>query len=277
MNRLIIFTDLDGTLLDHATYSFEKAQPALNRLKQKNIPLVICSSKTKTEIEHYRKNLDNNHPFISENGGGIFIPAGYFEVSIHGSSFDVAEENRSHVIRLGANYGDLRGLIEELRREGFGVRGFGDMTAQEVAELTGLSIQEAETAKERDFDEPFVFEGNEEEVPALLKAIKGKGFNVTQGRFFHLIGNSDKGKAVSILIDLYKKNFGEILTVAVGDSPNDIPMLEAADIPVIVQQSDGTYDARIDLPNLTRADGIGPEGWNTAILGLLSVSRFSEQ
>ena len=277
MNRLIIFTDLDGTLLDHATYSFEKAQPALNRLKQNNIPLVICSSKTKTEIERYRMQLENNHPFISENGGGIFIPEGYFKNSLQYPPFDVAEENSYHIIRLGANYGDLRRLIEELRREGFGVRGFGDMTAKEVAELTGLGFFEAELAKERDFDEPFIFEGNEGERPALLNAIREKGFHVTQGRFYHLIGNSDKGKAASILIDLYKMNFGKILTVAVGDSPNDLPMLEAVDVPIVVQKTDGKYDPHVNLPNLTKANGIGPEGWNKAILRLLSTSRFSGQ
>jgi mannosyl-3-phosphoglycerate phosphatase len=277
MKHLIIFTDLDGTLLDHATYSFEKAQPALSLLRQQNIPLVICSSKTKSEIEHYRKKLKNTHPFISENGGGIFIPKGYFEDSVHSSSFDVGEDHNYLMVRLGAKYSDLRRLIQELRREGFGVRGFGDMTAQEIAELTGLNIHETETAKERDFDEPFIFEGNEDGVPALLKAINKKGFNVTRGRFFHILGNSDKGKAVSILIDLYRKNLGEILTVAVGDSPNDIPMLEVADVPIIVQKSDGKYDSSIHAPNLTRADGIGPHGWNNAILRLLSVSRPSEQ
>jgi mannosyl-3-phosphoglycerate phosphatase family protein len=277
MNRLIIFTDLDGTLLDHATYSFEKAQPALNRLKQNNIPLVICSSKTKAEIERYRMQLENNHPFISENGGGIFIPEGYFKNSLQYPPFDVAEENSYHIIRLGANYGDLRRLIEELRREGFGVRGFGDMTAKEVAELTGLGFFEAELAKERDFDEPFIFEGNEGERPALLNAIREKGFHVTQGRFYHLIGNSDKGKAASILIDLYTMNFGKILTVAVGDSPNDLPMLEAVDVPIVVQKTDGKYDPHVNLPNLTKANGIGPEGWNKAILRLLSTSRFSGQ
>ena len=76
--RMIIITDLDGTLLHHRTYSFEEAKPALDLVRRQGIPLVICSSKTRAEIEVYRKRLDNNHPFISENGGGIYIPAGYF-------------------------------------------------------------------------------------------------------------------------------------------------------------------------------------------------------
>ncbi|MEE8044743.1 MAG: HAD-IIB family hydrolase, partial [Thermodesulfobacteriota bacterium] len=70
--KYIVFTDLDGTLLDHRNYSFLQAIPALDLLKEKNIPLIICTSKTKSEIEHYRTTLQNNFPFISENGGAIY-------------------------------------------------------------------------------------------------------------------------------------------------------------------------------------------------------------
>lgn len=267
MKKLIIFTDLDGTLLDAKTYSFEPALPALTLLKEKIIPLVICSSKTRKEIEHYRRKLDNHHPFISENGGGIFIPTGYFKFQI--SNFKSEENGKYQIIRLGAEYSDLRKTLLELHSEGFNVKGFGDMTAEELADIANMSIDEAEMAKERDFDEPFVFDGSKADEQRLLETIMAKGFNFTQGRFFHILGNSDKGKAISILIDMYKRKFGEIITIATGDSPNDIPMLKRVDYPVIVQKPDGSYDPRINTPNLIRAEGIGPDGWNKAISGFV--------
>ena len=82
MKQLLIFSDLDGTLLDYSTYSFEMALSSIQLLKEKEIPLVISSSKTKKEIEYYRRKLSNNHPFISENGGGIFIPKDYFNIKL---------------------------------------------------------------------------------------------------------------------------------------------------------------------------------------------------
>ncbi|MBI5666323.1 MAG: HAD-IIB family hydrolase [Nitrospirae bacterium] len=267
--KKIIFTDLDGTLLDHSNYSFEAALPALQLIKEKNIPLIICSSKTRKEIELYRKKLYNLHPFISENGGGIFIPKGYFESRDKGIEFKVEEEGAYNVFRLGARYSDLRKAIGELRAEGFNVKGFGDMTVEEVSVMTGLSIDEAEMATERDFDEPFIFVGAIHELPLLIDAIKKKMLNYTQGHFHHILGNSDKGKAVAILTDLYGKEYGEITTIAVGDSPNDIPMLERVDYPVIVQKHDGKYDRQIHIPSLIKADGIGPDGWNQAVLKLL--------
>lgn len=269
MKRPVVFTDLDGTLLDHSTYSFEKALPALNLLKQKGIPLILCSSKTRSEIEYYRRKLDNTHPFVSENGGGIFIPKNYFELGGATNLYTIEEKEGYTIIRLGARYSDLRNALKELQREGFGVRGFGDMKTDELAGIANMRIDEAMMAKERDFDEPFIFEGDKDETRGLLSSITAKGFNCTRGRFFHLLGGSDKGKAVSILIELYQRKWGDILTFALGDSPNDLPMIKRVDHPIVVQKADGTYEPQIDAPNLIRAEGIGPEGWNKAVCDLL--------
>ena len=74
MPNFVIFSDLDGTLLDHNTYSFDAAKQALESIEDKEIPLILCTSKTRGEIEYYRELINNKHPFISENGGGIYIP-----------------------------------------------------------------------------------------------------------------------------------------------------------------------------------------------------------
>ncbi len=271
MDKLIIFTDLDGTLLDYPSYSFDKALPALDLIRQKRVPLVLCSSKTRAELEYYRMKLDNNHPFVSENGGGIFIPKNYFPPQYYDGSTPVEEEGGYDVLRLGSRYSDLRKAVKELRQEGYRITGFGDMSAAELAKIANLSIDEAMMAKERDFDEPFVNEGPTDELQRLIKSIEGKGFRFTQGRFFHILGLSNKGAAVSILINLYERKYGNIKTIALGDGPNDIPMLEVVDHPVLVQTEDGTYDLQIDMPNLIRAEGVGPDGWNRVILKLLRL------
>ena len=276
MKKPIIFTDLDGTLLDFHTYSFDLALPALAHIKTLEIPLIICSSKTRAEIEFYRSKLDNTHPFISENGGGIFIPEGYFnEAVLKGISTESA--GNYVLIRLGASYNDLREALGKLRAQGFQVVGFGDMSVDEVSVVTGLSFEEAHISKERDFDEPFINEGPKDDVPLILESIQKMQFKYTRGRFFHILGNSDKGKSVETLTQLYRKQFSEITTIALGDNPNDVPMLKVVDIPVVVMEHDRTYNQEV-LKNiqgdkkLIRADGVGPEGWNKAVFSLLESS-----
>jgi mannosyl-3-phosphoglycerate phosphatase len=274
-NKVIIFTDLDGTLLD-SSYSFKKALPALRMIKEKGIPLVLCSSKTRAEIEHYRKRFQNIHPFISENGGGIFIPKEYFRFGIQDSipsqeRFRVQGRDGYHLIRLGADYRYLRKALCELRSEGFDIRGFGDMSVREVAALTGLKILEARLSKKREFDEPFIFGGSEAALRRLKRRVISMGLNLTRGEFFHLMGNSDKGRAVEILREIYTKQYRRVITIALGDNLNDTGMLKMVDYPVIVKNRKGLHERRIRVRGLIRADGIGPEGWNRVILKLLET------
>jgi len=263
--HIVIFTDLDGTLLSYDNCSFEEALDALEVIKQGKIPLVLCSSKTRSEIELYRERLANTDPFVSENGGGIYIPDGYFTKS---PDVGIRQDNGSRVITIGKSYSELRNGLRRLREMGFRVKGFGDMTVEEIASITGLSPEEARLSKEREFDEPFIMKNGADEE-RLRDAVLSLGLNFTVGRHYHLMGESDKGKAVRILTELYRKEFGDIRTIAIGDSPNDIPMLEAVDIPVVVQKPGGIYDNRIVIPKLVRAEGIGPDGWRKVILELV--------
>jgi len=261
--RLIIVTDLDGTLLHSRSYSFDAANPALALVRERGVPLVLCSSKTRAEIEVYRQRLDNAHPFISENGGGIHLPTGYFPARSPGDAGDGSE-----VIPLGLHYAEIRKRFVALRdRLGIAVRGFGDMTDGDVAALTGLTIEEAHLARQREFAEPFVFPGEIDH--RFLTAIERDGLRWTQGRFFHLMGNHDKGKAIEILRGLYTQRDGGVTIVGIGDSLNDLPMLLAADRPVLVRKESGRHDERIDMPTLIRTDGIGPVGWNEAVREVL--------
>jgi mannosyl-3-phosphoglycerate phosphatase len=263
MSTRVIFTDLDGTLLHPKTYSFEEATSALAMIREKNIPLVFCSSKTRAEIEVYRKRLINIHPFISENGGGIYLPVGYFPFHKSGD-----RRNGYELIALGMPYEEIRKRFIALRdRLGIAVRGFGDMSIEEVAALTGLTGEESRLAKQRDFEEPFVFPHKPDE--RFLREIEGEGLRWTQGRFFHLMGDHHKGRAVNTLKRLYEQKDGPVTTIGIGDSLNDLPFLLAVDRPVLVKKESGTHDARIDIPGLVRTKGIGPAGWNEAVLELV--------
>ncbi len=268
--KIIVFTDLDGTLLDHSTYSYSEAEEALKLLKEKKAPLILCSSKSKDEIEVYREKLSNNEPFISENGGAIFIPKQYKGLKC---KYDKVY-NDYLVIEIGSEYETLVDAFKQIKRNtGLNIKSIAELKVDEVVELTGLSREEASLAQKRKYTLPFIINGREEDVKNIKNEIRSLNLNYTEGaRFVHLMGANDKGKAVKILGDIFKKNYPEtrIVTVGLGDSLNDLPMLEAVDKAFLVKKESGNYEKRIKIEGLVYADGIGPVGWNKAILSLFN-------
>ncbi len=263
--RYLVFSDLDGTLLEHFSYSFVPALPGLALLKEKGIPLILCSSKTRSEMMEVRQRLGVEHPFVTENGGGVFIPRGYPLPEQAGESM----REGYRVIVLGLGRDDILKAFRELGRK-YTIRGFSEMDSSEVVERTGLPPTQAAMAMDRDFSEPFLFLDEQKKLVHLEHDACDRGLAVTRGgRFYHLMGSgSDKGRAVKTLIGLYTRQMGSVTTVAIGDSRNDLPMLLSVDLPFLVQRPDGRHDGEVSFPALRRVDGVGPEGWNSVVLAL---------
>lgn len=267
---LMVISDLDGTLLDSSTYSYAAATAALDRLKNERACLVLASSKTRAELELIRRRLGHEGPFIVENGGALFVPRGLFRFSPEGA---VSREGYE-VIPFGAPYARLRAALKDIAGKlGTDIKGFGDMSVEEVASLTGLTLHEAALAKQREYDEPFLLV-NDTLFELVCREAATRGVTCTKGgRFYHLLGVSDKGTACRFLIDCYRRQLAptsvRVCTIGIGDSANDLPLLSAVDQPILVQRPDGSYDSTVQLPHLIYAPGIGPTGWNTAILNVL--------
>lgn len=267
VNR-VIYTDLDGSLIDYHTYSYEVAQPLVRKLNAAGIPLVFVSSKTRAEQEVYRRGLDVSGPFIAENGGAVFIPHAYFSFP-----YDYQRKVAGYrVIELARPYAEIRQKIEAIReKHGLSLRGYGDMDTAEVARITGLDTAQAGLAKKREYQETLNLTGSEEEIETILARIAEAGLSYSRGgRFYGVMAGSDKGRAVRMLTDLFRKKLGRVETIGVGDSGNDMPMLAAVDRPVLVQKPGGRWQ-EMALANLYRVEGIGPQGWVKAVAELTGV------
>ena len=262
--RLIIFTDLDATLLDHNTYRFDAARPALERIRQEAIPLILTSSKTFEEMVEWHHRLHLDVPFIFENGGGLAFP-----LHMVPPAKETVQHGDFRIQLLSPRYEAILTVLSPLK-DRFRFRGFADLTPEAIAKETGLPVPLARKAKKRLCSEPIIWEDTPDKLEAFRAELAKHGLQIIKGgRFFHVLGNqASKGKAVTIIQQYFQQTGGRWASIGVGDSPNDLPMLEAVDIPVVVQRPDGRYLQ--PLPeHAVRAEGIGPVGWNRAILALI--------
>lgn len=257
---LVVFTDLDATLLDEATYAFAPAWEALAALAERRVPLVLCSSKTRPEMERWARTLGASGPLIAENGGSILWPdgAGY------------------RAQPLGAPRARLVEALADIAREtGSAVQGFADLSVPEVQALTGLAPEAAGEALAREHDEPFLVDAGDPR--AIADAARRRGLRVTRGgRFHHLTGPVDKGTAVREILRSWTEGESPPQSVGLGDSANDLSLLEAVDRPIVVPRPGGAPDAELarSLPGAELAPAPGPEGWNAAVLAVLHGRRL---
>jgi mannosyl-3-phosphoglycerate phosphatase len=273
--KTVVFTDLDGTLLDSRTYSWKAATSALEALRTRDAGIVLASSKTFTEMEPLHQELRLVDPFIVENGGGIAVsvysPLATPLLAVRNASHAVLGD-KYFMVPLGTGYDELVLSLNEIAAEvGVELMGFSGMSDSKVASLTGLELQQATKARMRDYDEPFIIPLEAESIQKeIFHAAQARRLSVVQGgRFWHLVGHGGKERAVRTLLEVYKQTYPQLRTVGLGDSPNDFPFLELVDIPVVVG---GIKNPTHLPPSLCHARkvGPGPEGWNEAVLEILS-------
>ncbi len=257
--RWIVYTDLDGTLLDLHSYSFAESLAGVNALRRLEVPVIFTSSKTFTEQRHLQQQIGIDEPFIVENGSAVFIPQTYFDFSFP----HTRRRDGYCVIELGIPASDIRRILHSIRDElSLSFTGFAEMPLQKLQKITGLDAARARDAQHRDYSETIIAELNAMDWQRFQEALQRKGLICQPGSRFYTITSSqaDKGKAVKTLNALFKRAFGTIRTVGIGDSSNDLPLFQAVDEAYLVQRPDGRW-ASIPLESIHRIDAIGPRGW----------------
>jgi len=269
----VVFTDLDGTLLDARTYEVGLARPALDLLAAQGVPVVFCSSKTAAEQRPLRLELGLTHtPFIVENGSAVYVPN---SSGLSVTDWQPASNERCERVRvLGRPAAQVReGIARAAAGAGLKVTGYGDLAVRRVADLTGLSEDAAARARQRDYSETLVDEFPAEDWLTLDRFLRAEGLCRRHGGRFHTVteAGADKGTAVRVVIELFAAaGHAPPLTVGLGDSANDEGMLMAVDRPYLLAKADGTW-ARIERPALRRMARPGPLGWYDAVLDLLAA------
>ena len=260
---IIVFTDLDGTLLDHNDYSFTAAQPCLDFMRENEIPIIFASSKTSIEIENLCSETNFFHPYIAENGALLCIPKNYY---LKNKSINSVYKK----IMIGLPRKKIDQVLQNLYTI-YHFRSFGDLTTDEIVKRTGLSENQALDANQRECTEPILWEDSENNLVLFSKQLEKFNMQLLRGgRFHHVMGIHDKATTMSILLHDYKEHFSKnIISIALGDSPNDYKMLKAANYGIVIPNPD-TSKATIDeSDNIIYAETAGPKGWNDTLLKLL--------
>jgi len=274
--RHLIFTAVEGALTDPRTDSFSGAEDALAEIARKGIPLILLTSRTRAEIEPLRRKLEHTHPFVAENGGGIFFPDGYFNLRIPGA----VRAGRYLAIAQGRPYKDVCAALDEIAEEcGVGVTGFHHMNLREIAENTGLRPRQAELARAREFDEPFFFtSASDRDIARFVAAVRNRGFDTRRGAtFWHFSSGCDTARAVRTISGIFRQaTHTKLRLIGVGAGKEDLNWLGTVDAAIQLPDSpnaprppDDSAKALVRGKIIIAGSAPGPVGWSDAILNII--------
>ena len=262
--KYLVSTDLDGTLLDHHTYAWEAAKPALAFLHEQHIPVIFNTSKTLAEALALQKTMGICQAVIVENGSALAIPKTqlplFFPKGIHQA---LTEAEQHSILTFGQPRAEILQFIAQQKDQlGPILESYNDWSIETIAEKTGLPLTTAKLSAAKDYSEPFIWLSNEQTFERFQHNAKQAGLAITQGgRFYHLLGDTNKAKPLQWLCE----QLAQPTLICLGDNKNDIAMLNAANIPVCVKSPTGPYPSIKANPNTIFTEGYGPIGWNEAI------------
>ncbi len=264
---IIVFTDLDGTFLDHNSYSYEAALPTLDIIRKEKIPLIFTSSKTSAEIEELCMETNLFHPYIAENGGMLAVPENYFP------KLNPTQQSYQKIL-IGKSRNEIDTVLHKLNKD-FSFTSFKKMSTDELIQATGLTPEQAIAANKRDCSEPIQWHDDADRLESFSKELTTFNLRLIRGgRFHHVMGKHDKASTMQKLIEQFTHHCNKnIVSIALGDSPNDYQMLNTGDYGVLIANPNAPKQCLEDVKklsdkdldnkhNLLYASYPGPKGWN---------------
>lgn len=252
--KILIFTDLDGSLLHRDTFKFDEIKDYLKQLISKGIFIIPNTSKTEKEILEFNNELGSSLPYISENGSAI-------------DGLDLLNSNLPKELILSREKDSLIKIFEKsvpvnLQNK---CKWLSEMDKKKQSLIFGLEDDKLKMALDRKYTIPFLFEGSKSERNELSKIVKNKGLALQEGgRVINLTDKVNKAKALQVFVRFFKKNNKNVKTIAVGDNYNDLDMLKTSEFPCLVFNDKFKLD-EIPIKNLITTNKQSPEGWADVI------------
>lgn len=269
-DSLLVFSDVDGTLMDSHTGEWQPAAPWLARLREHHIPLILCSSKTAAEMVAVQRRVGlEGLPFIAENGAVI-------QLDEHWQ--DHADYPR---LMTGSPHAGIAKVLTALRsREGFKFTTFSELDEHILAEVTGLPPAQAALARLQEASETLIWRDSDERMHAFNAALAELGLRFVEGaRFWHVLDErSGKDQAVNWLIHQYRHyDASSHLTIGLGDGPNDAPLLDTVDFAIVVKglNRDGIHLKRDTPARVYHCQHEGAAGWREGMDHVFSAGGSS--
>ena len=253
--KIIIFTDLDGSLLDRETFNFDSIKNYIFKLLKKEIFIIPNSSKTKKEIILFNKELKKNLPIICENGSAIY---GLNSLNKNLPDNIILSRDKDEIYKIFK-----KSIPKKLQSKCMFIH---KMSEKKQVDIMGLKGKNLRLALKREYSIPFIFNDNKTQKMKLNKLISLSGLSLHEGgRVLNLCDKVSKALAMKKLVKIYKKiDTRKLIIIGVGDNYNDLEMLKSSNFPCLVFNDKFKKD-KINIKSCLVSSKSSPEGWEEVV------------
>ncbi len=253
--KIIIFTDLDGSLLDRETFRFDSIKNYILKLLRKEIFIVPNSSKTKKEIFSFNQELKRNLPIICENGSAIY---GLNNLNKNLPDNIILSRDKDEIYKLFK-----KNIPKKLQLK---CKFIHNMSEKKQFDIMGLRGEALNLALSREYSIPFIFNDKKIQKKKLNKLVSLLGLSLHEGgRVLNLCDKVSKALAMKKLVKIYKKiDSKKLITIGVGDNYNDLEMLKFSNFPCLVFNDKFKKD-KINIKGCLVSTKSSPEGWKEVV------------
>ena len=264
LKKRIIFSDLDGSFLNEDNFAYGNNVELVRKLLKENNFIVFNSSKTYIEIKEFLDNINIDLPFICENGGGIYATKDILPKNHqYRDRFCIVSESERIKNNTKFNLEEIKKIFSSK------IMFLKDLSIEEQIKLSGLDKKSLLSAMNREFTEIVVMNSCENVQKDFVTYLNLRNLNISKGgRFHHISSKFNKGQAMLRLVNEFKKYYSnvEFITIAIGDSNNDLEMLNAADFSCLVKnRSNNELAKKINCSNLYISKNSAPYAWEEYI------------
>ncbi|MFC3040496.1 HAD family hydrolase [Virgibacillus xinjiangensis] len=238
MEARAIFIDMDGTLLTNSNEISERNMEAVSRLANQGVKVFLATGRQYEITAPYHAALGLKTPMICLNGASIHD--GITGNAIHTRQIHLDEEHFHYVtasvpcnIMIHTTDGlfcrqNSAEVAEWVKESGIPPRYIGDLRKAEYQHVLKYSIRTGAQS------------------PELSRLFKDKGHVIDWEDGFEIVAPGvSKWSAINKLLQAFRINSRE--TVAIGDGPNDLQMLQSAGTGVAMANAHPEVKAAADF------------------------------
>src|SRR5208282_167507 len=256
-------------------------------LDHRGIPAVWLTSRTRLQMDEPRRKLTHHHPFIAEDGCGVFLPEDYFHLRPNSSpskprGMATVRLGRFTCLPIAEQQPAASEALETLAAEtGVSLVPLRSLPPRELAQNANLPPREAELARQRDFDELFFFAGaSQQDIENFQDAGRAQNMQLRQrGVLWSLAIGASVRRCVGELSKLYDRALrSHARSIGIATPGQESTLFAACDRSILLTDG-GELEPDVSAARAaTRANRVmelplRAEGTWEQILGVLSSKR----